>query len=173
MALSEEDVEKSIVAAREAHDKYRASGLGLSALIVTVSSAAAYKVFPESSYIAFVLPIILALLHQTAHYVGSMYHAKSMYYWAAFNAHLLRKNSKGMEDNSAKAHTQFDVANGFFSLSEYLCLSAVVVFCFLLLWSVSELENSMTAIVLSGILCLIVGLCWKFRKVDLFSKISD
>ena len=167
MSFTEEDLNKAIVEAREAHEKYRASGLGLSALVVTLSGAVAYKVAPENPYTFFVLPIVLALFHQTAHYIGSMYHARCMFYWSAFAASRLIGNEDGMKDNRSKANVEFDTANDFFSFSEYLCISSVLSFCALSLLSISVIQCECRALGLTVILLIIVAICWIFRDADI------
>lgn len=176
MTFSEENVEKSIRETREAHDKYRASGLGLSALIITLSVASAYHVtegkYPSRFSLFFLFPIILGLVHQTANFIGSLYHAKCLYYRSVFNAYGLFQNPAGMLENDNKAREQFDAANKWFSFSEYVCIFAVASLCLILLGVILKRMEWQWAAGFLFILAVILFACWSCRDKDLFSNSS-
>jgi hypothetical protein len=124
------------------HEKYRSSGLALSVMIVTLSSAALNAIRPQGWLgFALFLPIALSIAHQTCIYMGQQHEARGSWKWFVYGMNAINLNALEPSDEARRrilrdqqegvaiaGDKHRDGAALWFTRADRLCIAAAVSF---------------------------------------------
>jgi hypothetical protein len=140
MAPTPDELQKQWERSTALHDKYRAAGLALTVLIVTVSAAAINAIRPQGWLGLFMfLPIALAIVHQACLYFGQQSEAWGSWRWfvvsksirdkaTAITPVIAEQAEEAQKRAVADGWRQRDRGTFWFKAADVTCAAAVVAF---------------------------------------------
>lgn len=124
------------------HERYRNSGLALMATVITLSGGGIYSLVKAPSQgrfgLLFIIPIIMAVIQQSLHYLGQLCEARASY--SLFEGSLAVQQKQPVTVHTERASWYLKLAPKFFGAADWAGILAPMVLIGLsILWTLRQL----------------------------------